>query len=56
MSIAETGMQDNRQSAIIGVAMVGSGRRFVNGTLSNVINLLDMFPHAELVDYDMEFL
>lgn len=55
VSISETGMQDNRQLAVIGVAMVASGRRFVNGTLSSVIDFFSIHPQVELLDYDMEF-
>lgn len=55
VSVAETGMQDNRQIAVIGVAAVGSDRRFINGILSNVANLIDIYPQAELIDYQIEF-
>lgn len=56
VSVAEIGMLDNRQSSVIGISMVGSDRRFINGTLSNVVNLFDFFPYAELVDYKIEFI
>lgn len=56
VSIAEIGMQDNRQCAVIGIAMTGCDRRFVNETLSSIINFFSLFTQIELIDYDMEFL
>lgn len=55
VSVAETCMLENQQSSVIGVAMIGSGRKFVNGKLSAVINFLSIYPQLELVGYDMEF-
>ena len=55
-SVAEIGMLDNRQSSMIGVSIIGSDRRYINGALSSVINLLDFYPQAELIDYQVEFM
>lgn len=55
-SVAEIGMQNNRQSSVIGVSIIGSDRRYINGALSNIINILDFYPQAELVDYQVEFM
>ena len=56
VSVAETGMQDNRQNAVIGIAMVGSDRRYVNSNLSAIVNFFGLFPQMDLVDYKIEFL
>lgn len=56
ISIAETGMLDNRQAAVLGVAMIGVGRRPVNRVLSSVVNLLGLLTQVDIVDYRIEFL
>ena len=56
VSVAEIGMQDNRQCSVIGVSMIGNDRRYLNGALSNVINILEFYPQVELADYQIEFL
>jgi uncharacterized protein YlxP (DUF503 family) len=55
VSIAEVGALDSHQQAVIGVAAVGNDQQFVNSVLSSVINHMSANPHAELVDYEMEF-
>lgn len=54
VSVAETGMQENCQNAVIGVAIIGVARRYVDVTLSSVINYFSLFPHVELIDYDID--
>ncbi len=56
VSISEIGAQDVKQQCVLGVAMVGTDRRYVNSVLSQVINSLRMFPYAELVDYELEII
>ena len=56
VSVAETGMQDNRQSGMIGISMVGANRRSVNRALTNVISQFDFYPNIKLTDYQMEFI
>ena len=56
VSVAETSMLDNRQSGMIGISMVGSNRRSVNRTMSNVVNSFDSYPNAKLIDYQLEFI
>lgn len=54
VSIAEVDHQDSPARAAIGVAMVGTDRRYVNSVLSKVIDALRYTPGAELVDYELE--
>ncbi|MGR3178677.1 MAG: DUF503 domain-containing protein [Candidatus Anammoxibacter sp.] len=56
VSVAETSMLDNKQSGMIGISMVGSNRRSVSRTLSNVVKFFDFYPNAKLIDYQLEFI
>ena len=53
VSVAEVGEQDDRQRAVLGLAMAGSDRRYVEGALSKAVDLLRGHPVAELIDYDL---
>ncbi len=54
VSIAEVGAQENRQQAVLGVAMVGSDAQYVDGGLAKVMDLIRAHPVAELLDYEVE--
>ncbi len=54
VSIAEVAEHDKWQKATLGVASVGSDKRYVNGTLSRVVDLIKSSRSVELVDYQME--
>lgn len=56
VSVSEISAQDNRQHCVLGIAMVGTDRRRVNGVLSTIINSLRTFPYAELIDYELELI
>ena len=56
VSIAEVGEQDKWQKAVLGVASVGADKRYVNGVLSKVIDLIEDTRSVDLIDYQMEFL
>lgn len=56
VSVSEVSAQDNKQQCVLGIAMVGSDRRHINGVLSTIINSLRTFPYAELIDYELEFI
>jgi hypothetical protein len=56
VSVSEIGAQDNRQHCVLGIAMVGTDRRYVNGVLSTIIDSLRTFTCAELVDYELELI
>ena len=53
VSVAEVEHQDNRQQAILGFAMVGTDRRYVDGGLAKIVDFLRAFRIVELVDYEL---
>ncbi len=55
VSISEVGTLDHCQYAKLGIAMVGNDDKYLNGALSNLINMLRSTVAAELVDYHLEF-
>lgn len=56
VSIAEVGAQDEHRRAILGIAMVGSDRAYVEGALSKIVDLVKLSPKVSLNDYRIEFL
>jgi uncharacterized protein len=54
VSVAEVDAQDQRQLAILGVAMVGSEARHVRTTLEQIVEALRRHPVAELIDHELE--
>jgi uncharacterized protein YlxP (DUF503 family) len=54
VSVAEVEAQDNRQMAVLGVAMVGSEGRHVRDTLNHIVEALRRHPVAEFIDHEME--
>ena len=47
---------DHRQAATLGLAMVANESRFVHSALSKIVDELRSYPHASLLDYDIELL
>ena len=56
VSIAEVGALDEHRRSILGLAMVSNDRRYVEGALSKLVDLVRMVPQASLVDYQIELL
>lgn len=56
VSVAEVDDLDHRQAATLGVALVANDGRFVQSALSKIVDELRAYPHASLVDYDIELL
>ncbi len=56
VSIAEVDEQDKWQRAVLGLASVGADKRYINGVLSRVMDLIEGARSVELIDYHMEFL
>lgn len=54
VSVAEVGSQDNRQHAVLGIAMVGTDAQYVDGGLAKVVDLIRLHHTAELLDYEVE--
>ena len=56
VSIAEVGALDEHRRSILGVAMVGNDKRYVEGGLSKLLDLVRSVPSVSLMDYQIEFL
>ena len=56
ISVAEIGDQDLWQSIRLGVAAIGSDKRYLNGLLSEVQSWIEHNHEVELVASQMEFL
>lgn len=56
VSVAEIDNTDKWQRATVGIAAIGVDKRYVNGILSRVINLVNQLHSVELIDCQMEIL
>jgi uncharacterized protein YlxP (DUF503 family) len=54
VSVAEVEAQDNRQVAVLGVAMVANEASHVRTTLQQIVEALRRHPVAELLDHEIE--
>jgi uncharacterized protein YlxP (DUF503 family) len=54
VSVAEVDALDNRQIAVLGVAMVGGEVSPVRTTLQRIVEALRSHPVAELLDHEIE--
>jgi uncharacterized protein YlxP (DUF503 family) len=56
VSIAEVDDLDHRQAATLGLAFVANEGRFVESTLAKIVDEIRAFPHASLLDFEIELL
>lgn len=56
VSIAEIADLDQRQTATLGLAMIANDARFVESTLSKIVDEIRAFGRASLLDYEIELL
>jgi len=54
VSIAEVGYNDKIRTSLLGVAMVGNERRFLESALSGIVDYVRKFPQLSLIDYTLE--
>ena len=54
VSVSETDHQEKWQRALIGVACIGCDKKYINGTLSRISNLISGYHLAEIVNTEME--
>ena len=54
VSVAEVEAQDNRQLAVLGMAMVSNESHHVKVALGQIVEALRSHPVAELVDYEID--
>ena len=55
-SVAEVGQNDVWQSAVIGIAVVGNDRGFVNSSLDNIIDFIEEIRAVEIVSHEIEIM
>lgn len=56
VSVAEVGDNDLWQSALIGIAVVGNERGFVNSVLDKIIDFVEGLKTVEVVSHDIEIM
>ncbi len=56
VSVAEVDDLDHRQAATLGLAMVANEARFVESALAKIVDEIRAYPHASLLDYQIELL
>lgn len=54
VSVAEVEAMDNRQLAVLGLAMVSNEAHAVKVALGQIVEALRVHPVAELLDYEIE--
>ncbi|MCP4712762.1 MAG: DUF503 domain-containing protein [Planctomycetes bacterium] len=54
VSIAEVDHNDNIRTCLLGVAMVGNERRFLESALSGIVEYVRKIPQLSLIDYSLE--
>jgi hypothetical protein len=56
VSIAEVGALDSHRRSILGVAMVGNDKSYVEGGLSKLVDFVRSVGNVDLVDYQIDLL
>lgn len=56
VSVAEVDRMDEHQRCIMGVAMVSNDKRYVEGGLSKIVDMVRMNAGVNLLDYQIEML
>ena len=56
VSVSEVDALDQRQTAILGVALATNERKFADQVLAKVVDFVRRAPEGQLVDYEIEFL
>ena len=54
VSVAEIEEQDNRQVAVLGMAMVSNETHHVKTALGQIVQALRVHPVAELIEHEMD--
>ena len=56
VSVAEIAALDNWQRSVCGVAMIGNDRRYLDSSISSVLNFVETVHNVRLVESQLEFL
>ena len=54
VSIAEVGQNDNIRTSTLGVSLVANDSRFVESSLSKIVDFVRSVPQLSLIDYTIE--
>jgi hypothetical protein len=54
VAVAETDLQDDRQQAVLAVAVVGGDESVLGGVLNKIVDFVRNNPDAVLCDYSIE--
>ncbi len=55
-SVAEVSFNDMHQQAVIGFAMVGNDRSFINSTMDKLIQFMENLQLADIIDTSLEIM
>jgi len=55
-SIAEISLNDAHQQALIGFALVGNDRRFVNSSMDKLVEFIENLQLANIIDSTLEIM
>ncbi len=56
ISVSEVDCHDLWQRSVLGICIVGAQRRYINGVLNKVVNLIESIHDVQMLDYGMEFI
>jgi uncharacterized protein YlxP (DUF503 family) len=56
VSVAEVDRLDEHQRSIFGIAMVSNDKRYIEGGLSKIVDMVRMSDGVNLLDYKIEML
>ena len=56
VSVAEVGALNEHRRSILGVAMAGNDKGYVEGALSKLVDFVRVVPQVDLIDYQIEML
>lgn len=56
VSVSELDELDKWQIAVLGVAMIGNDKRYIDGCLQNILSFFETFDGVTISDQQVEFL
>jgi uncharacterized protein YlxP (DUF503 family) len=54
VSISEVGENEKWQKSVLAVACVGKDKKYINGVLSRISDLVESYSQAEVIDVNLE--
>lgn len=56
ISVSELDYQDLWQRSVIGVSIIGSEKRYLNGVMDKVVDFVETVDDVQLLNYSLEFI